>query len=270
METNTEAITKAISKAKAHKPEVVASAPIVRQEAELPAMMQPNWGIEDIETTDLLVPKIFHQQAMSKFVADGVARPGDFCDNLTGEILCKKEDTLEIIVFGAFKTLITSKWDVIKNRFEYLETTTVTPENAREIASLPFVDEKTDGTKYKYSLYYNFYCLIPSKIEQLPFVLSMGSTKTQAAKTINNMRYNLVQVLKLPPVAKVFNLKSVQVENDQGKWFGVEVKEGRNSTQQEMLRAHAWYVKSQSQKFTVVEEEQQQASNTYESNEAGI
>ncbi len=259
METNTEVITKAINKAKASK---VETAIVVKQEAELPAMMEPNWGIEDIETTDLLVPKIFHQQAMSKFVSDGVARPGDFCDNLTGEILCKKEESLQVIIFGAFKTLVVSKWDNSKNKFEYQETITVTPENAREIASLPFTEEKDDGSKYKNSLYYNFYCLIPSKIDQLPFVLSMGSTKTQAAKKINNFRYNLTQVLKKPPVARVFELNSVQVENDQGKWFGVEVKEGRDTTQIEMMKAYAWYTKSKSQKFTVVEEEQQQSAGS--------
>lgn len=254
-----EQINTAVKKAKNSKVEV-AEVPAIAQEAELPAMLEPNWGIEDIETTDLLVPKIFHQQAMSKFVADGVARPGDFCDNLTGETLCKKEETLEVIIFGAFKTLVVSKFDNTKNRFEYVETQTVTPQNAREIASLPFTEERVDG-RYKNSLYYNFYCLMPSKIEQLPFVMSMGSTKTQAAKKINNMRYNLTTVLKKPPVANVFELKSVQEENDQGKWFGLEVKLGRESTQQEMLRAYAWHVKSKSQKFTVVEEEQQVSAN---------
>jgi hypothetical protein len=224
------------------------------KEENLPAELQGGWGVvEDLETTDLLVPKIYQLQAMSKFVADGVARAGDFADSLTGEVLAKKDDALEVIIFGSYKTLLVSK-EVLNGKFEYQETLTVTPQNAKEIASLPMIEDRADG-KYKNSLYYNFYCLLPAKIEELPFVLSLGSTKTKAARKLNTMIYKLAQMRK-PGAAVVFNLKSVSEKNDQGSWFGLDISQGRDTTQQELLRAHAWYVKSKSQKFTVVEEEQ--------------
>jgi len=226
---------------------------IAIKEENLPAELQGGWGVvEDLETTDLLVPKIFQQQAMSKFVADGAARAGDFADSLTGEILAKKDDVLEVIIFGSYKTLLISK-EGLNGKFDYVETLTVTPQNAKEVASLPMLEERKDG-RYKNSLYYNFYCLLPSKIEELPFVLSLGSTKTKAARKLNTMIYKLAQLRK-PGAAVVFNLKSVAEKNDQGSWFGLDISQGRDTTQQELLRAHAWYVKSKSQKFTVVEEE---------------
>lgn len=223
--------------------------------AAVPAeAMSSNWGaIEEMETTDLLVPKIFHQQAMSKFVSEGKARPGDFCDSLTGEILAKKEDKLQVIVFGMFKTMIISKLEAATNKFKLDKIVTIVPENAREYASMP-LQQEVNGEQFKYNLQYNFYCLIPSLIKELPFVLSLGSTKTRAAKKLSTMLYKLQQ-LKRPGASVVFELTSVPVMNDQGSWFGLEITQGRNATPEELIRAHAWYVKSKSQKFVVVEEE---------------
>ena len=224
------------------------------------AEMSGNWGaIEELETTDLLVPKIFHQQAMSKFVSEGKAIPGDFCDSLTGEVLAKKAEKLPVIIFGCFKTMIISKFDVSKNKFEYDKTVTILPTNAREWANKPFMEE-INGEKWKYNLTYNYYCLLPDRITEIPFVLSLGSTKTKAAKRLNTMLLKL-STIKKPGAAKVFELTSVVEKNDQGSWFGLEITEGRNSTMEEVLRAHAWYLKSKSEKFVVVDEEGSKAEH---------
>lgn len=210
-----------------------------------------NWGaIESLETTDLLVPKIFHMQALSQFVMDGKANAGDFVDSLTGEVLAKKSEKLEIIIFGSYKTMVRSKKN-LQDKFEYLETITITPENAREWASAPFVDGD-----YKNSLQYNLYCLLPNKMNELPYVLSLGSTKTKTARKINTMIYKLAQINK-PGAAIVFELTSVVEKNDSGQWFGLDATQGRFTTAEELIKAHAWHVKSKSQKFTVVEEEAQ-------------
>lgn len=235
------------------------SAPAV-VESTLPAEMQSSWGaIEEMETTDLLVPKIYHQQAMSKFVADGQARPGDFCDSLTGEVLAKKEDKLEVIIFGAFKTMLISRWNDHANKFELDRLVTILPENAREMASKPLTEE-INGVKYQNNLQYNFYCLLPSRVKELPYVLSLGSTKTKAAKKLNTMLYKL-NTLKKPGASVVFELSSVPEKNDKGSWFGLEIKAGRATSAEELLRAHAWYLKSKSQKFVAAEEDSSTTEN---------
>jgi hypothetical protein len=213
-----------------------------------------NWGvIEDLETTDLLVPKIYHQQGLSKFVSDGKAKAGDFCDSLTGEVLGKREDPLEVIVFGSYKSMVVKKYDLMSNSFKLHEVITITPENAKAMAEMPPTEE-TDEGKFQRSLQYNLYCLLPSRITELPFVLSLGSTKTKAARKINTMIFKLSQ-LKRPGASVVFELSSVQEKNEKGSWYGLEVNQGRDSTPEELMRAYAWHQKSKSQKFVVVEEE---------------
>ena len=215
--------------------------------AELPAeIAQGSWGaVEEMETTDLLVPKIFHQQGLSEFVKKGSAKAGDWCDSLTGDVLAAREAKLEVIVFGLYKTMIISKLDPRKNKFFFDKSVTLTRENAREWATMPFEMENNEGT-FRYNLYYNFYCLLPNRIKDLPYVLSLGSTKTKAAKKLNSMMQKLSQYNR-PSAAVVFTLQSVEESNDQGSWYGADVGQGRDATAEELLRVNAWYLKSKSQ-----------------------
>jgi len=234
---------------------VVAETPVVQANVNtLPAdVMSENWGaVEAMDTTDLLVPKIFHQQAMSKFVADGLASPGDFCDSLTGTVLAKKADLLEVIVFGCYKSMVVSKFDDSANRWEFDRSVNITPENAKEWAAKPMLMEE-NGWKWKNTMQYNFYCLLPKLIHELPFVLSLGSTKSRAAKKLNTMLYKL-QALKRPGASVVFELKSVPEKNDKGSWFGLDITQGRAATTDELSVAHGWYMKSKTQKFVAAEE----------------
>lgn len=224
--------------------------------AQAPIAVQDKaWGaVEDLDTNDLLVPKIFHQQAMSKFVADGNARPGDFCDSLTGEVLSKKENPLEIIIFGAFKSMVISIYNSGEKKFKLDKIVTINKENAYEYAARPLFTEDEHGNQYKNNLQYNFYCLVPSKINDLPYVLSLGSTKAKSAKKLNTMLYRLNQMNK-PGASVVFTLSSVAEKNDKGSWFGVEIAQGRNATDAELAKAHEWYLKSKTHKIVAAEEE---------------
>lgn len=229
--------------------------PAYKDMAALPAeVTSADWGaIEDMETTDLLIPKIFHQQAMSKFVSDGVARAGDFCDSITGEVLAKKENALQIIIFGSYKTMIVSKQLGSTDKYKLDKIITITPENAKDWAAKPFTEMTPEGM-VKYSLHYNYYCLLPHKIKEMPYVLTLGSTKVKAARKLNTMLYR-ISTMKRPGASVVFALNSVEEQNDQGKWFGLEISQTRNSEPEELFRAHAWHVKSKSQTFKVVEDE---------------
>lgn len=243
----------------------VAETPVVQATVNtLPAdVMSESWGaVEAMDTTDLLVPKIFHQQAMSKFVADGIASPGDFCDSLTGTLLAKKADPLEVIVFGCYKTMVVSKFEDRDNAWRLEKTVTITPENAKEWAAKPMLMEE-NGWKFKNTLQYNFYCLLPKMISELPFVLSLGSTKSRAAKKLNTMLYKL-QALKRPGASVVFELRSVPEKNDKGSWFGLDITQGRAATSDELSMAHVWYMKSKTQKFVASEEPQAEAATSEE------
>lgn len=233
----------------------------------LPMAMKSLGVLDDIETSDLDVPKIFHQQDTSDFAKAGKARAGDWCDSLTGNILAKRDESLEIIIFGLYKTLIISKEDKAKRKFFYDRTMHLTPENAVEIATKAknFIEE-INGETFKNNLTYNYYCILPSRINDIPFVLSLGSTKSGEARKLNTMISRLL-LQKRSEASVVFSLKSKADSNDQGDWFGVEISQARDSTPEELSAALEWHAKSKSQKFVVAEEETKTAGKSADSDD---
>lgn len=224
---------------------------ITTKTENLPACATGTWGAaEQLEQTDLLVPKIWQMQAMSKLVADGAARPGDFVDSLTGELLKKKEEVLSVIVWGSYKQMLISKLSA-QNKWELERVEQITHENAAHYALVPFTEE-VEGVKYKNALQYNYMCLVEGRLNYLPYILSLTSTKTRAARKWNTMLSKLAQ-LKRPSAAVVFDLRSVQEQNEQGHWYGLDVAQGRDCTAAEIEIAHQWYQRSKSQKIAAAE-----------------
>lgn len=233
----------------------------------LPATAEDaNWGaIEAIDAKDILVSKVYHQQAMSKFVADGVAKPGEFVDSVTGEVLGTKDGGLDVVVFSAYKQLITKKRDKMYNKWETESIAVVTPQNAAELLTKPF-EEEIDGEEYKHQLVYNFWLLLPDKIGELPYVISLGSTKTKTAKKLNALLMKLAQ-MKKPGAAKVFHLSNTTEKNDQGQWFGLDVTVKRDSTPEELAAAFEWYKRSKSAAVTVAPDEDEHVGSGEASDE---
>lgn len=207
----------------------------LKKEAREIALTNTNWGASEIiDTNDITVGKILHQQALSKFVQDGVASAGDWCDSLTGEVLCKRDDKFGLIVFHGFKKLIVSKVSHRGDKISY-EAQDVTPANV----NLPWSEEVKDGI-IKRQLQYNYFCLIPAKINDLPYVLSLTSSKIKIAKKLNTMIAKLARLNK-PSASTLFNFISVKESGEKGSWYGMDVIPDRYVSVEELHMAHYWY-----------------------------
>ena len=57
--------------------------------------------------------------------------------------------------------------------------------------------------------------------------------------------------LNMTGASFVFELTSIVEKNDRGSWFGLEVKQGRKTTPEEMSIAYKWYTKSKMQNLVV-------------------
>ena len=224
--------------------------PAVIPEAELPVVdSNATWGAaEEIESSDLLVGKIYHQQALSKFVQDGQAQPGDWCDSLTGEVLAKRDAPLDVIIFSSFKRLLISAKLPGSNKYEFQEAQEVTLQNC----NLPWEEETPNGS-IKRQLQYSYFCLIPGKELDLPLVLSLSSTKIKVAKKLNTMIAKLAR-LNRPSASVIFQLKSVKETGDKGSWFGAEVTQGAPTTKDQLQAAHDWYKQIKASTVVVAEE----------------
>jgi len=221
---------------------------IKKDGASVPSTEVKTWGAaENLDARDLLVTKLYHQQQISKHTAAGKAQAGDWIDSVTGEVLCKKDQPLELIIFSSYKNLQTFK--KIGDKFKWDSTERLTPENAG------FEYEFSTGIdQFRRRIQYNYFCLLVNRLHDLPYVLSLSSTKTPAAKKLNTF-FKKLERINLPSASKVFVLTGVPEKNDQGSWIGIEVDQGRVATQEEQDIAYSWYKKIKTANVIVSDEE---------------
>lgn len=183
-----------------------------------------SWGAgEGVAAEDLLIPKILLQQKMSDLVDQGKAKPGEFRSSLSGELLGDEKKPVEVIFFDAFKN-----WLIF--------------ESDQYAGNVPYTGERLayeEGTT-KRVLCYNFYCLLASRMDDIPHLLSLSRTGTRAAKSLMTAFARLARIKK-PSAAKTFKLSCHQEKNEKGSYHVCDVLEGRDTTAAEQSAAHSWY-----------------------------
>lgn len=204
----------------------------------LPADLRGSWGAaKNISTENIVIPKIFHQQQLSEIVKKEIGVvAGDFCNSIDNSILAKRDEGLSIIIFNVFMNVLVKKLNGLK--WEWIRTEPVNDHNTKP----PYTRDTPEG-KISHSLQYNFMCLIPGRLKGLPFVLSMSSTKTAAARLLCTMIATL-DLDNLPSAAFVFELKNVKEKKDNNEWYGLEVSKGRDTTEEELRKAFEWFNKT--------------------------
>lgn len=200
------------------------------------ALPTGNWGAsEQISQGDIIIPKIYLMQALSDLVEAERAKAGEWVDSIEETILAGRDDALEVIIFDSFK-----RWQIFsvadgKQTFAYSEDYTEDNCNA------PYVDTDDEGKPIHRHLQYNFYCLLPSAIDETPYVLSLSKTATNAAKRINTLFAKLSRINR-PSASIVLSLTAEKESNDKGTWYGIGVSKERDTTAQELAVAYDWYV----------------------------
>lgn len=195
----------------------------------------------EVETDDLIIPKILLQQKTSDFVEQGTARPGQFVDSIDGSLLGGEINPVEVIVFDFFKT-----W-VIKEDGQFVKIEPITVENA----NAPWKEGNIERDKT-----FNFYCILArsNMDEVLPYCFSLSRTSLKAGKAILTTIQRLRRQNK-SPAAQTFLLSSVKHQNDKGSWYVVDVKNGRATTEEEQRAAFSWFNTIKSGDVTVTVDE---------------
>ena len=199
-----------------------------------------NWGAgQDLDKSDLVLPKIMLMQAMSDLVSEGKAKPGDFINSVDGTVLGSKDKGVEVIIFRANKII------QVYNGDEYVRTEPFTAETQ----SLLY--DKSEGPDFRKNVVMNFSVLLPKDVKDgsaFPMILSFKRTSLGAGKKLATLLIRL-QMMKKPSAAKVFKISAEQQENDKGKFFTMNVAEGRDTTEQEILDAQLWYKLTEGKKY---------------------
>ncbi len=190
------------------------------------------WGHNESSAFDIVIPKIQLMQGLSKQVAAGQAKLGDYVDSVSKEVIGGIDKPLSAIPFHLEKFYVIQKSN--GRRFEYVGYEKITPANE----NLPY-DYEENGNKMKRVYTRRFYVLLEGSV--LPYTIDFSSTSSKAGKELATEMFVKNTMLKLPPPASTINIGSVIVTNDAGT-FGVKtIKVTGKTKQEDIKRAFDWY-----------------------------
>lgn len=205
-------------------------------EMTIPSELQGSWGTEGVEAKDVLIPKIFLAQKMSKAVDAEKVKPGQFYRSTSLDVIGDGKTPVEMLILSQFKT-----WTVEKKkgeRYEYEKILPYTPADA----NLPW-DFTEDGETKRRNETFNYYVINVKDIAEgavLPAVISFRRTQISCAKSIASYLM-LMKNYKSPACTYVMEFTSTLKENDFGSFHVPEAKKGRRATIEEMTIAKQWF-----------------------------
>lgn len=226
---------------------------VVRAEAGLPDYLkgyQGPTGTEDIESSDLTIPRIKVAQGTSDQVKDGTLKEGALFLNLTNEVLAEPGKALPFIslwrgkeyilwrprkdngggiLARARKVIVEGKtryqWDKPNTTFDVK----VDGKIAAKWKTKKFIDE--DGldqwgseipgnadSGIAATAHHNYVVVLPT-LGNMVAALSLSRSQAKKAKNFNS----LLKLGSAPMWARVFNAITVDEQNDQGKFKNVDL-----------------------------------------------
>lgn len=215
-----------------------------------------------IDSDDLMIPKILLMQAISKLVDAEKAKAGDFVHSLDEDVIGKKEEKpVEFIALGMFKTLQTYEND------EYVKTEPLTATNK----DLPYSEER-NGVTINRTKTMNYYALRTDDIAAMtpfPYVITFKRTSLKGGRKLAT-KLTMLEDFGAEIYAKTFNLVAKSEEGEKGKYYVMDVTDGRRCTDIEVKVAKKWTERLEATSVTIHETDDEVTSASKESTpEAG-
>lgn len=205
---------------------------LITKKQTMPAPMEV-FGDDGLDTSDLLISRLSLCQPLSKLVSEGRALPGEIVDSVSGEVLVKKGQSLEIIPVASYK-----EWNVlhlIDNQWKFIQKVPFTIKTATwaKEAVTP------EGIQVRNDLAMNFFVLIAGKEQEFPYLLSFKRSSYYAGRKISTaIQKNLM--LKRNISSTSFDLKSSLQTFDKFNFFVFDVEKKKDTTKEQMDIAKVW------------------------------
>lgn len=197
------------------------------------------WGAEGAESVDIVLPRLMLMQGLSDFVKQRKAQMGDIINSLTMKPIGSFETPIPIIPLmkQSKEWLIDECMEPnAKNKiFKFKERLPWTPVNDSLLR-----EELANGILTRRTLCLNFFVLLPSDIEGLPYLISFRKTSYKTGAKLST-HFTESQMKKAPPARKVFLLGAHEKSRDSNSWYEFDLTPDREATKEELGRAWIWY-----------------------------
>lgn len=195
------------------------------------------WDTETVDTKDILIPKILLMHGSSDLVKKGVRNVGEIIKSTSEEVVAKRNETLDVLVFEKWKEWRIMKKPAGKERYEYVRTEAWAPENDE----LPW-EYQENGEDYRRDKTMNFYGLIAKEAEAgtgFPVKLSFVRTSFRSGLKIADA-YSRALMNKQPPTSQIFKIGSEVREGVDDSYLAFTAVVGEKSSEAMQKAALGW------------------------------
>lgn len=195
------------------------------------------WGVQELTSKDIIIPKILVMQGLSKMVTDGNAKMGEFRDSLNGEVMGTfDKEPFEFVPFYMEKV-----WVIFEEKNGTMKFSRTVPIDASN--ENWEIEETIAGVKVRRDRTMNFYVLRPSEVAKgaaVPYILSFRRTSARTGQKIATQMFLKNIKAGKTPASMVMSLSGTKQTNDKGTFIVTDATTTRPSTPDEITEAFAW------------------------------
>lgn len=262
METQTQSKGK---KGKATPPETKeqpapATTAVVAKDAGAPPALSSeigsgSWGSENLDMSDVKIPKILMQQGPSKLVAEGKASVGDLVRSTDNEIILSKKQSNEGGSLHLIPIMTKKTWRIMEkvgNKFEFRRSEPMTDANKQRVLEW---EDKDTKTPWRADRVFSLFALLTSDIEREEKAMAEGGDPSAACIPVlidfTRTSYNSgrdvathfahMRKFNKPAASWGLVLKVEAKSNDQGHFHVYTIGKGMKTSDAHLKLAYDWY-----------------------------
>ena len=190
---------------------------------------QDDWGDVQVESKDLMLPRLVLQQSGSDLVKDEKAKAGDYISTLTSDIY-SKDGKVKLLPFYARQYIRVEK--KVGNKFQFHRLDPYT-------GDIPSIGERQEGSETVKDYHvYEFFCL--TEEGGLPVVISFKSTSHKTGKRLFNQMYIANKQLRRAPAHNWIELSSANQESNGNRYKIMDFKLAEESSKENLDECLSW------------------------------
>lgn len=197
-----------------------------------------DWGNEEeLNSDNVIIPKVLTMQLTSQFVKDGQGMFGELRDSLSTELLAKPGEKLAFIpidVQEAWLEYHQEKGDWVFDGIKPYNNAT------KNLAK----EETVNGVTIKRIHNMNFYVLLKKDLEQgvdLPKIIPFRVTSIRAGKVLYTRMKVLNKSMGLSPAGYTMAVNTKRVDGEKGSYQVLEVTPVEKTSDAYVTAAKVWY-----------------------------
>ncbi len=195
------------------------------------------WDTEAVDTKDIIIPKILLMHPTSDLVKKGTRNQGEIIKSTSGEVVAKRNETFDVIVFDKWKEWRIMKKNPQSGRFEYLRTEAWTVANDDQAW-----DYEENGEFFRRDKTLNFYGVLAKEAtggSAFPVKLSFVRTGFKTGHKIADA-YARAIMEKAAPTRQTFKIGAELVNGKDETYFAFTAEYGVETTPEQKSAALKW------------------------------